>query len=263
MVEGSPGGSPFAGLDLPGTLPGNEREAAVNVQLERTEGARRWAFSRPAGRLLRRVFLRRKSLPENRAVVRLGSETTCRTFARFNRTRAAFRTQHGGGVSANFNVSGCRSGLPVGPFLLGLLSCHRIGDNSTSDGSCALCPVGVSPSGSATGFFRGLRRSETTGATLPISHTGGICRPAGFWLARLRASGAFGSPWWASSGRPPRLPIPRGSRVAIRVLVGFSSVFNRPSWGRSAGRLNALPVLVSFSGCRRHPGFSGNLHALQ
>jgi hypothetical protein len=35
MVEGSPGGSPFAAPDLPETLPGNEGEAAVNVRLYR------------------------------------------------------------------------------------------------------------------------------------------------------------------------------------------------------------------------------------
>jgi len=35
MVEGSPGGSPFATPDLPETLPGNEGEAAVNVRLYR------------------------------------------------------------------------------------------------------------------------------------------------------------------------------------------------------------------------------------
>jgi len=46
---------------------------------------------------------------------------------------------------------------------------------------------------------------------------------------------------------------PRGPRSAVRVLAGLSSAFNRPSVGRSAGRLNALSVLPA--GCRRHPAF--------
>ena len=101
-------GSLFAGPGFTRNIAGKRKEGRGKRPAFR-------AFSRPAGRPLWRVFLRRKDLPENRAVVRLRSETTCRTFARFNRTRAAFRTQHGGGFLANFNKCGCRSGLPVGP----------------------------------------------------------------------------------------------------------------------------------------------------
>ena len=71
------------------------------------------------------------------------------------------------------------------------------------------------------------------------------------------ASFAFGSPWWASGGRPPRLRIPRGPRIAVRVLAGLSSAFNRPSVGRSAGRLNALPLVGITVSRHRASGFWG------
>jgi len=95
-------------------------------------------------------------------------------------------------------------------------------------------------------LVRGCRLGTPTEAALPAD-------------SRLRATVGARRPSWLvprggrPAGRPPRLPIPRGPRSAVRVLAGLSSAFNRPSVGRSAGRLNALPVLSA--GCRRHPAF--------
>jgi len=63
--------------------------------------------------------------------------------------------------------SGDRSGFPVGPLLL---NSERV--------LCAFARSGLSPSGCATAFFRRLRRSEKSGATLPIQHTGRARGPA-------------------------------------------------------------------------------------
>ncbi len=78
MVEGSPGGSPFAAPDLPETLPGNEGEAAVNVRLYR-----RFLDLRKCS--LRRESAPERAFPKTGQVVRRRSETTCRTPGRFNR----------------------------------------------------------------------------------------------------------------------------------------------------------------------------------
>ena len=129
--------------------------------------------------------------------------------------------------------SGDRSGFPVGPL-----------PRNSERVLCAFArsgfPVRVRycflPS---VAPIRNNRRNASDLAYGPRSRSGGS------------ASFAFGSPWWASSGRPPRFRLPRGSPQAIRFLAGFSSAFNHPSLGRSAGWLKALP-LVGINVSRLH-----------
>jgi hypothetical protein len=93
-----------------------------------------------------------------------------------------------------------------------------------SNGACARCPGGVYPSGSATDFFRGLRRSETTGATLP--HTGGSCRPARF---RLIPGSGLQVLLVPRGGRPADDRHGLGSRAGRRRRSAFWRVFLRRS----------------------------------
>ena len=233
MVERSPGGSSFAGSDLPETLPGNEGEAAVNVQPERPAGVRRRAFSRPAERPAfgGALLAPERAFPKTGQVVNLAGLTgreaafpnasTGSGFRRIpNQKRRPFRAP-GRAATATSKTCLCafaRSGLP------------RPGALPLSSVGCADPKNRRNSSDSAYG-----RRSPSGGS----------------------ASFAFGSPWWASGGRPPRLRIPRGPRIAVRVLAGLSSAFNRPSLGRSAGRLNALPLVGITVSRHRASGFWG------
>ena len=137
---------------------------------------------------------------------------------------AAFPNASPEAGSGEFKMeSGDRSGFPVGPL-----------PRNSERVLCAFArsgfPVRVRyrflPS---VAPIRKNRRNASDLAYGPRSRSGG--------------SASFGSPWWASSGRPPRFRLPRGSPQAIRFLAGFSSAFNRPSLGRPAGRLKALPLV--------------------
>jgi len=168
---------------------------------------------------------------------------------------AAFPNARPAAGSGEFQIrSGNRSGLPVGP--LPLISKWFL---------CAFARSGLPRPGALPRSSVGCADPKKPGATPPIPHTGGARRPAVPPDSRFRASigcagkchppsfivifdqaqrsRAFGSPWWASGGRPPRFQIPRGPRIAVRVLAGLSSAFPRPFLGRSAGRGNALCCL--------------------
>jgi len=213
---------------------------------------RRRAFSRPAERPAfgGALFAPERAFPKTGLVVRRRSEATCRTPGRFNRTRSGLPERKAGGGFRRipnqerqpFRAPGRAA---TAYFQMVLVRVCPVG--VPRPGALPRSSVGCADPKNPAQLLRSRIRAALAvrrGPCLRELHRKILCHLASsiviFQVQRFRA---FGSPWWASGGRPPRLRIPRGPRTAVRVLAGLSSAFPRPSLGRSAGRGNALCCL--------------------